>query len=265
MMTFLQAIILGLVQGIGEFLPISSSAHLIFIPQIFHWKDPGLTFDIALHIGTLIAVIIYFWKDWIKLIYCGFKDVKSTEGKLFWYIFFASIPGAIFGKLFESEAETVFRNLALIGTTLIVMGIILYFAEKVGRKSVKINQLGFRDSFIIGVSQALAIIPGISRSGVTMTTGLFLGLTKESAARFSFLLSTPIVFGAGIFKIKDMMHVPIGNVSIFIIGIITAMISGLLSIKFLLNYLRDKGFGIFAVYRIVVGILLIGIYFISLK
>lgn len=264
-MTFLQAIILGLVQGIGEFLPISSSAHLIFIPQIFHWKDPGLTFDIALHIGTLIAVIIYFWKDWIKLIYCGFKDVKSTEGKLFWYIFFASIPGAIFGKLFESEAETVFRNLALIGTTLIVMGIILYFAEKVGRKSVKINQLGFRDSFIIGVSQALAIIPGISRSGVTMTTGLFLGLTKESAARFSFLLSTPIVFGAGIFKIKDMMHVPIGNVSIFIIGIITAMISGLLSIKFLLNYLRDKGFGIFAVYRIVVGILLIGIYFISLK
>lgn len=264
-MTFLQAIILGLVQGIGEFLPISSSAHLIFIPQIFHWKDPGLTFDVALHIGTLIAVIIYFWKDWIKLIYCGFKDVKSTEGKLFWYIFFASIPGAIFGKLFESEAETVFRNLALIGTTLIVMGIILYFAEKVGRKSVKINQLGFRDSFIIGVSQALAIIPGISRSGVTMTTGLFLGLTKESAARFSFLLSTPIVFGAGIFKIKDMMHVPIGNVSIFIIGIITAMISGLLSIKFLLNYLRDKGFGIFAVYRIVVGILLIGIYFISLK
>lgn len=259
-MTILQAIVYGIIQGIGEFLPISSSAHLIVAPWLFGWKDPGLAFDVALHLGTLIAVVVFFWKDWISLSKAGLKGTNTLKGKLFWFIIIATIPGAVIGKLFEKKAETAFRNPALIGTMLILMGIVMYIVDRIGRKELKINNIGFFRSFIIGISQAVAIIPGVSRSGITMSTGVLLGLTRESAARFSFLLSTPIILGAGLLKIKDLMHTQI-NVMPFLVGILTSAIIGLLSIKLLLEYLKTKGFGVFVFYRIVLGVLLILLYY----
>lgn len=263
-MTLIQSVIYGVVQGVAEFLPISSSAHLVALPKIFGWTDPGLSFDVALHLGTLLAIVIYFFKDWIELIYSGFKRPKSQNGKLFWYIVIASIPGAIIGKLFEKQAESSFRNLALIGAMLIIMGIVLYIADKGSKRSnVGIEKIGFKRSFIVGLSQALAIIPGVSRSGITMTAGLFTGLNKETAARYSFLLSTPLVFGAGILKLKDLSTVPAGGTTNIIVGILTSAVVGYISIKFLLNYLKNKGFGIFAIYRFVIGASFIAIYFIK--
>lgn len=259
-MSIFQAVVYGIVQGIAEFLPISSSAHLIAIPRIFGWSDPGLAFDVALHLGTLIAVVIFFWKDWIDLIRSGITRPNSTKGKLFWYIVISTIPGAVIGKMFEKQAESVFRNLALIGSTLIIMGIIIYIADKKKRQYDSLEDIGLIRSFLIGISQAFAIIPGISRSGITMSCGLYLGLKKDSAAKFSFLLSTPIIFGAGILKIKDLVQTPVSDITPFIIGILTSAIVGFLSIKFLLDYLKRNGFGIFVVYRIIVGCLLIAIY-----
>ena len=174
-MSSLQAAILGLVQGLGEFLPISSSAHLVLIPWLFKWNDPGLSFDIALHVGTLIAVAIYFWKDWLRLVTKGFTDVRSTEGRLFWYLVAATIPGAVAGFLLEKKAETIFREPMLIATMLILLGVILYWADKKSVKKIEMNRITFRTSLLIGLSQALAIIPGVSRSGITMTMGLLMG------------------------------------------------------------------------------------------
>lgn len=259
-MPIIQAIIYGIVQGVGEFLPISSSAHLIALPQILGWQDPGLAFDVALHLGTLVAVISFFWKDWLQLIKAGITDVKSKEGQLFWFLVVASIPGAIIGKIFEKSAETLFRNLGLIGVMMIMMGIVLYIAEKISKKDINMQDIGLGRSIWVGVSQALAIIPGVSRSGITITTGLFLGLTKETAARFSFLLSTPIIFGAGLLKCKELIHTPLHQIPALAVGIFVSGIVGFLSIQFLLNYLKNKGFGIFIIYRIVVGLIFIGIY-----
>jgi len=260
-MTVFEAIVYGVVQGVGEFLPISSTAHIIAVPWLLGWKDPGLAFDVALHIGTLVAVIAFFWKDWVNLIYFGITKPKTPEGKLFWYIVLATVPGAVLGYLFENQVETTFRNAALIGIMLIVMGVILYIADRLGRKKVEIENVGLADSLIIGISQSVAFIPGVSRSGITMSSGLFLGLTRESAARFSFLLSTPIIFGTGVLKIKDIAHTNVQIVP-FAVAVVTAAAVGLLSIKFLLDYLKKKGFGIFAIYRLLLGILLIAVYFI---
>jgi undecaprenyl-diphosphatase len=256
-MTLLQAVTLGLVQGLGEFLPISSSAHLVLVPWLFGWTDPGLTFDIALHIGTLIAVIIYFWKDWWKLIIKGFTEVRSIEGRLFWYLVAASVPGAIGGFLLEKKAETIFRSPLLIAAMLIGMGILLYWADRRSAKNIEINNITFGTSLLIGISQTLAIIPGVSRSGITMTTGLWMGITRVGAARFSFLLSTPIIFGAAMVKLP---HV-ISNSSMitvnFTIGVLVSFIAGISSIGFLLRYVQAKDFLPFAWYRFMLGALVI--------
>jgi len=260
-MSIIQAIIYGIIQGITEFLPISSTAHLIALPKVFGWSELApnlaLSFDVALHLGTLVAVVAFFWKDWLNMFRLGFTKPKSTEGKLFWFIVLASIPGAIVGKIFEKQAETTFRELYVIGIMLIIMGIILYFCDKLSRKDLSIEKIGLKRSFLIGLSQALAIIPGVSRSGITMSTGLIFGLTRETAARYSFLLSTPIIFGAVLFKAKDIISLPSSYISFFIVGITTSSIAGLISIKFLLRYLKNKGFGIFSIYRIVFGLILI--------
>ncbi len=256
-MSSLQAVILGLVQGLGEFLPISSSAHLVLIPWLLKWNDPGLTFDIALHIGTLIAVAIYFWKDWLNLITKGLTNIRSTEGKLFWYLVAASVPGAVVGFLLEKKAETIFREPVLIATMLIVLGVILYRADRRGVKNIEMNRITFKTSLLIGLSQALAIIPGVSRSGITMTTGLLMGLTREGAARFSFLLSAPIIFGAALVKIPFLISNPsVININ-FIIGILVAFITGILSIGFLLRYIQTRNFLPFAWYRFILGSLVI--------
>jgi len=256
-LTILQAVILGLAQGLGEFLPISSSAHLILIPWFFRWADPGLTFDVALHLGTLVAVIIYFWKDWWKLIIKGFSDVRSVEGRLFWYLAAASVPGAIGGYLLEKKAETVFRSPTLIAVMLILMGILLYWADRRSAKKIEMNHITFGTSLFIGISQVLAIVPGVSRSGITMTTGLLMGVTREGAARFSFLLSAPIIFGAAMVKLPGVISNPSVITVNFMIGTVVSCIAGIVSIGFLLRYVQTKNFLPFAWYRFILGALVL--------
>ncbi len=256
-MTLFQAIVFGLVQGLGEFLPISSSAHLVLLPWLFGWTDPGLTFDIALHIGTLISVIIYFWKDWLQLFIKGFTDTKSTDGRMFWYLVAATIPGAIIGYLLENAAESTFRSPILIAVMLIIMGIILYWADQKSPKKTEMNDISFKTAMIIGISQAMAIIPGVSRSGVTMTAGLLTGLTREGSARFSFLLSTPIIFGAAAIKLPEIISNPSMITTDFLIGMAVSFISGLASIGFLLRYIQTKNFLPFSIYRFILGALVI--------
>jgi undecaprenyl-diphosphatase len=248
---------MGLVQGLGEFLPISSSAHLVLVPWLFNWEDPGLTFDIALHFGTLIAVAIYFWKDWLRLFSKGFTDAKSTDGRLFWYLVFATIPGALIGFALEKKAETVFRSPVLIAVMLILLGAILYWADRKSAKKTEINNITLRTSLLIGISQALAVIPGVSRSGITMTTALLLGLTREAATRFSFLLSAPIIFGAAVVKLPSVISSPAGITSGFIIGMVVSCLTGLAAIGFLLRFVQTKTFLPFAWYRFILGALVI--------
>jgi undecaprenyl-diphosphatase len=256
-LTILQAVILGLAQGLGEFLPISSSAHLVLIPWFFTWTDPGLTFDVALHLGTLVAAVIYFWKDWWRLIIKGFSDVQSAEGRLFWHLVAASVPGAIGGYLLEKKAETVFRSPPLIAVMLIAMGIFLYWADRRGAKKIEMNNITFGTSLLIGISQVLAIIPGVSRSGITMTTGLLMGVTRRGSARFSFLLSTPIIFGAAVVKLPGVIENSAGITTNFLIGTAVSCMAGLLSIGFLLRYVQTKNFLPFAWYRFILGALVI--------
>ncbi len=256
-MTLIQAAILGLVQGLGEFLPISSSAHLVLVPWLFGWTDPGLTFDIALHIGTLVAVVLYFWRDWWQLIIKGFTDIRSVEGRLFWYLAAASVPGAIAGFLLEKRAETIFRSPVLIAVMLIVMGILLYWADRRSAKKIEMKDITFGTSILIGISQALAIIPGVSRSGITMTTGLMTGLTRVGAARFSFLLSTPIIFGAAVVKLPHIVSNPSVITVDFAIGMLVSCITGIAGIGFLLRYVQTRDFLPFVLYRFVIGALVI--------
>ncbi len=259
-MTLFQACILGIAQGLGEFLPISSSAHLVLIPWLGKWHDPGLTFDVALHIGTLFAVVAFFWKDWTKLIQHGLsKGLTTQEGKLFWYLLAASIPGAIAGVLLEQKVETTFRSPLIIGAMLIIMGLILFLADRVGTKRREDKALTFGQSIIIGLCQALAVIPGVSRSGITISSGLFLGLTRQEAARFSFLLSTPIVAGAGLLKLR---HLNASSFNLpFIIGVLVSAITGFLVIGLLLKWLRKSSYLPFVWYRVLLGLSVISIYF----
>jgi undecaprenyl-diphosphatase len=261
-MTIWQSIVLGLVQGMGEFLPISSSAHLILIPWICSWPDPGLTFDIALHVGTLASLVAYFWRDWLKLVQGGLKGLKTKEGKLFWFIVVASIPGAGIGFLLEHTAETVFRSPALIAVMLIVMGMLLLLADRKGAKKTSLIDIRFSTSFCIGISQALAIIPGVSRSGVTMTTGLFAGLTREATARFSFLLSAPIILGAAIVKLPKLIAHPDMINTPFAVGVIVSALSGFASIAVLLKYVQQRDFTPFVWYRFGLGIFVLVLGFI---
>jgi len=259
MMDIIQAVVLGLVQGLGEFLPISSSAHLVLAPWLMHWAYSGLTFDIALHVGTLIAVVFYFWKDWLNLLHKGFTRPKEREGQLFWYLVLATIPGALIGYLLEDIAETVFRNPILIACMLILLGVILYRVDRRGKKLIDVEHISLKTSFLIGLSQALAIIPGVSRSGITMTTALALGMTREGAARFSFLLSAPIILGAALFKIPEVIANPSMIDTSFLTGMAVSCISGLLAIGFLLRYVQTKTFLPFVLYRFLLGAVVIAV------
>lgn len=253
-MTVFQALILGIVQGLGEFLPISSSAHLVLIPWLFGWADHGLTFDVALHVGTLLAVVIYFWHDWLRLLKGAITPGPSREKRLFWYLIAATVPGALIGFALENYAETVFRAPLLIGTMLILMGIILYLADR-RPQARELETMRFSDAMWIGLSQALAIIPGVSRSGSTMTAARLLSLNREDAAKFSFLMSTPIVFGAGVLKLR---HLTLDAINLpFVVGVLSSFAVGILSISFLLQYLRRSNFKIFVGYRFLLGLVVI--------
>lgn len=265
-MTVLQAIILGAVQGLTELLPISSSAHLQLIPWIFNWKMPE-SFDVALHLGTLLAITIFFFKDWIRLIKGGYEQVvkkkKSTEGKIFWYIVAVTIPTGIVSLLLDKFSEYICEKfgieMILIGLALIILGIVLYFVDKKSQSEVKYENMTFKQSFLIGISQAIAAaFPGTSRSGITMTVARALKIDRESAAKYSFLLSTPIILAAVLVSITDF------EFSLaFFMGVLSSFLVGIVVIKFLLNYLKKGSFKVFAIYRVLLGILVIALYFIK--
>ncbi len=254
-MSVFQAIILGIVQGLTELLPISSSAHLYAIPTLCNWPPIG-DFDVALHAGTLLAIGIFFFKDWVELIKGGYRKVvkkeDSFEGKMFWYIVLATIPGGIIGFILDKYCENILNNPLIIGLALIVMGIILYIADKYSKNETDYKDMTLKQTFIIGLSQALAFIPGVSRSGITMTTGRLMGVKREAVAKYSFMLSAPIVLAATIFKLGDFVF----NWAFFA-GVFTSFIVGLFVIKFLLNYLKKGDFKWFAIYRIIFGIIIL--------
>lgn len=273
-MTIIQAIFLGLVQGAAEFLPISSSAHLIIVPWIFHFSDPGLSFDVALHVGTLIAVVLYFWKEWIEIFKLALKNniqnlnFKTTSYQLpttsyskniLWLLALATVPGIIAGYFLESDAETIFRSPILIAFTLSAVGLILYLVDRYHAHKKNMDQINWLDSLWIGLSQAVAVIPGVSRSGSTISTGLFLGLSRESAARFSFLLSTPIILGAAVVKLPHLFVT--GLNSYLIVGMTSAAVSGYFAIKYLLKFIEKTSYSIFFWYRLAVAILILAVYF----
>jgi len=272
-MEALQAIILGLVQGLGEFLPISSTAHLILVPYFFGWPDPGLAFDVALHLGTLIAVVGFFWKDWITIFKLALKskyqvssiknqesdEMQTYNSKILWLLILATIPGVLAGYFLETKVETVLRDPLIIAVTLFLLGLILYVADKYLQHQKNLSQVNWKGALIIGLSQAIAIIPGVSRSGATITAGLFLGLSRQSAARFSFLLSTPIILGATIFKMPELFQSGI-NWPI-ILGVLVSALAGYLAIKYLLLFIEKIGYGIFFWYRTLLALLIVGFYF----
>ena len=254
-MDIYQAIILGIVQGLTELLPISSSAHLYLLPWVFNWNIPD-AFDVALHFGTLLAIGIFFFKDWLKLIKGAYdltiKKQKSREGKMFWYIAIATIPGGIIGFILDKFAEDTLKNPIIIGTALMTMGIILYIVDKYAKKEVDYEKMTLKQTFLIGLSQALAFIPGVSRSGITMTTGRLLHIKREAVAKYSFMLSAPIVLAATILKLGEF-QIDLA----FILGVLSSFIVGIFVIKFLLEYLKKGSFKIFAIYRIIIGILVV--------
>ena len=259
-MSIIQSIILGIIQGLTEFLPVSSSAHLNLFPWIFGWKELPDSFDVALHLGTLLAILIYFYKDWINLIVGGFnqlKGKKSSDGKLFWRLVVVTIPAGVLGIVLEKASEkltpTLNAEMIAIAIALIVMGILLYVADKKCESSVSLEKMNFRSSFLIGLSQAIAAaFPGPSRSGITMTVARGLKIDRESAAKYSFLLSTPIVLAAILVSIKDFQFT-----LAFFIGVLFSFLVGILVIKFLLNYLKKGSLKGFAIYRVILGIIVI--------
>lgn len=261
-MDILEILILGFVQGIAEFLPISSSAHLIIFRDIFGIgsgmsANMNLTFDIALHFGTLLAIGVFFFKDFIKMIQKGFtKGVKDDDGKILWYLVAATIPAAIVGVLFEEAIENVVRsNYVVIAIALAVMGIIIYLADKFSKETKTIKKMTLKDAILVGCSQVFALIPGFSRSGTTIAAGRVLGLDRESAAKFSFFLSAPVVLGAVCLQLikGTAFSVIAANLGTFILGILVSFVIGVLCIKYLLKYLQKHNFKIFMIYRVVLA------------
>lgn len=261
-MDILEILILGFVQGIAEFLPISSSAHLIIFRDIFGIgsgmsANMDLTFDIALHFGTLLAIGVFFFKDFIKMIQKGFtKGVKDDDGKILWYLVAATIPAAIVGVLFEETIENVVRsNYVVIAIALAVMGIIIYLADKFSKETKTIKKMTLKDAILVGCSQVFALIPGFSRSGTTIAAGRVLGLDRESAAKFSFFLSAPVVLGAVCLQLikGTTFSVIAANLGTFILGILVSFVIGLLCIKYLLKYLQKHNFKVFMIYRVVLA------------
>lgn len=254
-MTIIQALILGLVQGATEFLPVSSSAHLVLVPWLLKWESPGLVFDTVLHLGTLLAVIIYFRKDILQIIVGVLNTLKARNlddphGKLGWLIVAGTIPAALIGYLFESRFEQLFGSPAIVLGFLFVTGLILFITERISAKIRLIESLTWKDALLIGLAQAAAIAPGISRSGSTIAAGLALGIKREAATRFSFLLVMPIILGAGILKLKDAFEVGFSGseTTMLLIGFTAAAISGYAAISYLLAFVRKHSLYVFAGY-----------------
>lgn len=260
-MTFSQAFILGIVQGLTEFLPISSSAHLILVPWFLGWKPPGLAFDVALHWGTLLGVVVYFRTDLTEMTrgFIGsFKGERAFPNRLPWLVILGTIPAGLIGLAFEKQAETIFRSPWVMVGTLSGVGLLLLWTDKKGAKNKSMMDMSAWQAFLIGAAQGLAIVPGVSRSGITMTVALFLALTRHAAVRFSFLLSIPIILAAGLLKIDFIAHHAADPV--FLTGFAASALSGYAAVSFLLKFVKTKTFVPFVIYRIALaGIILLRI------
>ena len=282
-MPILEAIVLGIIQGLTEFLPISSTAHLALTPWLAtklglaNWSDPGLTFDVALHGGTLIAILVYFWRTWLQILSAAFggkvvrfsetsdsrrnltPDEERSERRLLWYMIAATIPAGLAGALLEKRIETSFRSPLLMASMLIIVAIVMWLAERVSQFKKPLSQITFGDTMTVGVLQAFAVVPGVSRSGITIAGGLFRNLTREAAARFSFLLSTPIIAGAALLKLHHVMKegLPPGMATPFLVGIAVSAVVGYATIAWFIRYLGTKTLTVFIVYRIVFGLLVL--------
>lgn len=258
-MSVLKAIILGIIQGVAEFLPISSSAHLILFPYLFGWEESGLAFDIALHFGTMMAVLAIFFKDWWDLFIGAIKDIKdkkkSTNGRMFWYLIIATVPAALTGLLLDDIIENIIRNkIWIIALALAIMGLLIYIGDKWAskhyKKETKFEDINLKQALIVGIFQAFAVIPGFSRSGTTILAGRLQGISKEAITKFTFLLSVPVICGATILKIGDLAFT-----KEVIVGIISSFAMGVISIKFLLSYIKKHDFSIFAFYRVIFALI----------
>jgi undecaprenyl-diphosphatase len=263
--TPVQAVVYGLVQGLTEFLPISSTAHLRIVPALFTWDDPGAAFTAVIQLGTMAAVVLYFWRElahvavaWLRGLFA--KDGRSSlEYKMGWYLILATIPVGVFGLLFSHQIETGARNLWLISAALIVMALVLYVAERRGSRTRTEEDITTRDAVVVGAAQALALIPGVSRSGATITAGLFQGLDRVTAARFSFLLSVPAVVASGLFEARKIGEAGAPGMGVTVVATLISFGVGLASIAWLLRFISRHSTFVFVWYRIALGVLLIGL------
>lgn len=259
-MILFEAIVLGIAQGFTEFLPISSSAHLILIPWMFGWQGTlvdSLTFDVALHAGTLVAILAFFWRDWLELLgkfFAGVADGtwKTGEGRLVWFIILATIPAGVLGLKYEHIVEESFRNPLLIAASLGVISLVMWAADRFSVKAAGMDRMSLGHALVIGCAQAMALVPGVSRSGSTIIAGLLTGYTRESAARFSFLLSTPVIAGAAVVKLRKL-HLAEGEMLPFALGAAFSAVAGYLSIKFLLSFLNRHSLNLFVWYRLILA------------
>ena len=266
MLDFLQAVVLGLIQGLTEFLPISSSAHLRIFPEWFGWGDPGAAFTAVIQIGTELAVLLYFRKDiwriastWLRSLYRP-EYRGHLDARMGWYVIIGSLPIVVLGVLLKDVIERDFRNLWVIGTMLIVMGIVLGIADRTARQDRTMKQVGMKHAVLLGIAQALALIPGVSRSGATISMGLFLGLEREAATRFAFLLAIPAVVGAGIFELGEIAN---GSNEYgwgpTIVATVVSFVVGYAAIAWLLRYVSTHSYTPFVIYRIALGLLTLGL------
>ncbi len=260
-MNSIHALVLGAVQGFTEILPISSSAHLLLLPWLFHWPESGLTFDVALHLGTLIALCLYFRRDILELAVNLANGIKrgsfaSPATRLPLFILAGTVPAAIVGKLYEKKIEEIFRSSPVaMAALMIIFGLVLALADRIGRKRMNMEEVTLGSSLAIGLAQCLALVPGVSRSGITITAALFLGFNRETAARFSFLLSLPIVAGAAMLKLGELVRhgIPRDELNVLLIGVTASAVIGYLSIAFLLRFVRKHSLSPFVWYRFLVG------------
>lgn len=260
-MSTLEVIILSIIQGITEFLPISSSAHLILPSAIFGWEDQGIAFDVAVHVGTLLAVMLYFRQDIANLTVGWIKSLggqHSTDSKLAWWVILATIPAGLAGLLAADLIETFLRSPWVLAITTIVFGLLLWLADATAKQQVSMEQMNWRQALIIGLAQAVALIPGTSRSGITMTAAMLLGLDKVSAARFSFLLSIPIIVLSGGYQASKLLSEPTQyDISGILLGMVLSFISALICIHFFLKIISRMGMLPFVIYRLLLGVGLI--------
>ena len=264
-MTVFEALVLGVLQGLAEFLPISSSAHLALAPWVLGWQPAGLAFDVALHVGTLVAVLWYFNQEWRNLIVAFFRLVRTRRAETeqerrVIYLVIATIPGAIAGLLVEDYAETTFRDPMIIAPALMIMGVILWWVDRAAPRDRTLSSMRWHDALLIGVGQALALLPGVSRSGSTITTGRALKFSREAAAVFSFLMSAPITLAATVLKVPDAVRES-GVTAPLVVGVLASAVSGWLAISVLLKLVARRSYGIFAAYRLVLGAAILALAF----